>query len=153
MRPSRNIPNLVGVSTLPPRFADIRENGTRALPVIVSQQYKVFLAFSFGAWNDVLCDQGSSLSSYIQSTQLKRKSKKERARHFDIILDVLIDVADALLYLHHRRPAVVHRGLSMAHITVVETESGNFMGTLNDLSSALVFSCTRDRSAYSWMVW
>jgi len=52
-------------------------------------------------------------------------------------LDILIDVADALHYLHKRRPMVVHRAISMSTITVVQTKNG-VQGVLNDLSHAQV---------------
>ena len=84
------------------------------------------------------CLKAKELSSYLHEARSPGKqSKKQRRVFYDGILDVLIDVAEALQYLHTRRPTVVYRAVSMGHITVVQSDSG-IRGLLTNLNCAVV---------------
>lgn len=68
---------------------------------------------------------------------LEEQSGRRKLHPYNELLDVLIDVADALQYLHNRRPKVIHRGLSTSTIQVIPQD--NLLSTrINTLRSAIV---------------
>jgi len=115
----RSISSFIGVATLPPGFLRGKESSNASLPVIITEH-----------------NEGISLASFVQSLE-SRRGLRRRKYPYNEILDVLIDVADALQYLHTRHPAVIHRGISMTSVTVIRTEQG-LRGGLDTLYTALL---------------
>eukprot|EP00210_Caulerpa_lentillifera_P004209 g4014.t1 len=65
------------------------------------------------------------------------KNRRKNPYPYNDILDVLIDIADALQYLHGRRPSVIHRGLSTASIRVVPKNT-QLIGQLHNFNNAIL---------------
>ena len=51
-------------------------------------------------------------------------------------LPIFIQVAEALLYLHHRHEPIIHRDVSAPNVLLQRTHTGEWRGKLSDLGSA-----------------
>jgi serine/threonine protein kinase len=87
-----------------------------------------------------LCDQGS-LRMLLNDTA---HALTERQK-----LSFCLDVADGMMYLHQRRPPIIHRDIKSHNIFIVETSPGKLTAKIGDWGSARVVAAMSDERSYT----
>ena len=84
-----------------------------------------------------LCDKGSlrmilNDSSVVLSTTAK--------------VSICLDVADGMMYLHRRKPPIIHRDLKTHNIFILERSPGKYVAKIGDWGSARAVALSKEKT-------